>query len=213
MGALSATRIEFPFVVPILRHHWDDSAALNAALRDAILAQEGRSPGTRKSNAGGWQSTQDFLQWTGEAGRTLAGRMVEAVNHATAKLLDGFGTATAASARFSWKLAIWANVNRRGDYNKVHLHPGATWSGVYYVDAGDPPPAAAPDAGRLSLLDPMPAALMSFLAGLVRVTLEVAPADGLMVLFPSYLPHMVHPYAGERPRISIAFNAHKEPYP
>ncbi len=34
-----------------------------------------------------------------------------------------------------------------------------------------------------------------------------------MVLFPSYLPHMVVVHQGKRPRISIAFNLRKEPYP
>jgi uncharacterized protein (TIGR02466 family) len=209
VAALKDAAVEFPFVVPIVRHVWDDSASLNQALGEAILAQEGRSTGNRKSNVGGWQSSQDFLGWTGDAGRALAARMVEMANHATAQLLARLGTDKARTAQFSWKIAIWANVNRAGDYNKVHLHPGATWSGVYYVDAGD----AGAEGGRLSLMDPSPAAQMTFLSGLLRPTLEVTPAAGLMVLFPSYLPHMVHPYRGERPRISIAFNAHKDPYP
>jgi uncharacterized protein (TIGR02466 family) len=209
VAALKDAAVEFPFVVPIVRHVWDDSASLNQALGEAILAQEGRSTGNRKSNVGGWQSSQDFLAWTGDAGRALAARMVEMANHATAQLLARLGTDKARTAQFSWKIAIWANVNRAGDYNKVHLHPGATWSGVYYVDAGD----AGAEGGRLSLMDPSPAAQMTFLSGLLRPTLEVTPAAGLMVLFPSYLPHMVHPYRGERPRISIAFNAHKDPYP
>ena len=29
----------------------------------------------------------------------------------------------------------------------------------------------------------------------------------MIVMFPSWLLHHVHPYQGERPRISIAFNA------
>lgn len=209
MAALQDADVEFPFAVPVVRHVWDDSAELNRALSEAILAQEGRSTGNSKSNVGGWQSTQDFLAWTGEAGRTLAARMAEMVNHATRLLLARLGTEKARTAQFSWKIAIWANVNRAGDYNRVHLHPGATWSGVYYVDAGDP----GAEGGRLSLMDPSPAAQMTFLTGLLRPTLEVAPVAGLMVLFPSYLPHMVHPYRGQRPRISIAFNAHKDPYP
>jgi putative 2-oxoglutarate-Fe(II)-dependent oxygenase superfamily protein len=40
----------------------------------------------------------------------------------------------------------------------------------------------------------------------------VRPAPGLMVLFPSYMPHMMFPHQGERKRISIAFNMRKEPY-
>ena len=41
----------------------------------------------------------------------------------------------------------------------------------------------------------------------------IRPEPGLMVLFPSYIPHMVFPHRGKRPRISIAFNFRKEPFP
>ena len=34
----------------------------------------------------------------------------------------------------------------------------------------------------------------------------IAPEPGLLVIFPGYLTHFVHPYAGATPRISIAFN-------
>jgi hypothetical protein len=34
-----------------------------------------------------------------------------------------------------------------------------------------------------------------------------------MILFPSYVPHAVPPHQGDRPRISIAFNLRKEPFP
>jgi hypothetical protein len=36
---------------------------------------------------------------------------------------------------------------------------------------------------------------------------RVRPQSGLLVVFPSWLYHWVHPYAGERPRIAISFNA------
>jgi hypothetical protein len=39
------------------------------------------------------------------------------------------------------------------------------------------------------------------------------PKPGLMVLLPSYEPHMVIPRAGNGPRISISFNLDNEPDP
>ena len=202
--------LQKPFYVPVLAHRWAESKELNAALAAAVLAEAERSPGTVKSNVGGWQSEQDFLRWTGDAGRQIGERILAAANHATAQLLKEHG---ATGARFSWKVAIWANLNRRGDWNKMHYHPGATWSGVYYVDPGDPPPAETPKAGAIAFMDPILPAQMSFFAGLVPQYLEFQPEVGLMLLFPAYLPHIVQPYLGERPRISIAFNVHKEPYP
>jgi hypothetical protein len=41
----------------------------------------------------------------------------------------------------------------------------------------------------------------------------IHPKPGLMVLFPSYVPHMVFAHNGNAARISIAFNLRKEPYP
>ena len=135
--------------------------------------------------------------------------MMAQVNHATKQLaIDAKGR-----VEFGWKFAIWANVNRRGQYNRVHFHPGSTWSGTYYVDAGDSPSATNPLAGSLELLNPNQAPPMSFLSGLVPQVRIVQPQSGMMIVFPSFLPHAVHPYEGDRPRISIAFNVHKDPYP
>ena len=36
--------------------------------------------------------------------------------------------------RIVWKTNAWANVNRRNHGNEFHTHPGAYWSGTYYVD-------------------------------------------------------------------------------
>ena len=40
-----------------------------------------------------------------------------------------------------------------------------------------------------------------------------AAAIAAYAVFPSYLPHMVYVHQGKRPRISIAFNLRKEPFP
>ena len=53
---------------------------------------------------------------------------------------------------------------------------------------------------------------MTFLPSIPSRT-YVRPRPGLMVLFPSYVPHMVFPHEGASERISIAFNLRKEPFP
>jgi len=40
---------------------------------------------------------------------------------------------------------------------------------------------------------------------------RVRPQAGLLVIFPSWLYHWVHPYAGKTPRIAISFNATPTP--
>jgi uncharacterized protein (TIGR02466 family) len=107
---------------------------------------------------------------------------------------------------------MWANINRTGHGNEFHSHPGAYWSGVYYVDDG----GIASDGslgGELEFLDPRgPVPLMNAphlrMSGSLSAgaTEKVVPKAGRMVIFPAWLLHQVRPYLGTDVRISIAFN-------
>jgi uncharacterized protein (TIGR02466 family) len=130
--------------------------------------------------------------------------MQEMTEEATRRL---FADSAHTAEPMSWTLSAWANVNRAGHSNKLHTHPGATWSGVYYVDSG-----GEAEGSALYLSDPAPSRSSTFFPNLTS-NVMIRPAAGLMVLFPSYLQHGVQPHRGDRPRISIAFNARKEPFP
>ena len=65
----------------------------------------------------------------------------------------------------------------------------------------------------LYLSDPAPARTNIFFPELLASNIMIRPAPGLMLLFPGYLQHGVEKHRGNRPRISIAFNARKEPFP
>ena len=93
----------------------------------------------------------------------------------------------------------------------MHTHPGATWSGVYYVDHGGSNPEA--DGTAIHLYDPYPARTNIFFPELSTSNVLFKPEPGLMILFPSYVPHAVPPHRGDRERISVAFNARREPFP
>lgn len=150
---------------------------------------------------GGWQSGLDFPRWASEAGKAIVDRTNAMINHATAKVLGAHGL----KQQIRWDISLWANVNRRGHYNMVHCHPDATWSCVYYVDSGDVDPNND-KSGVITLLSPNAASGVSFFTETVGNKFNVWPESGLMLVFPSYLTHMVHPYTGERPRVSIALN-------
>ena len=113
---------------------------------------------------------------------------------------------TRTSDRVAYKAYGWANVNESGHYNTLHMHPGSQWSVVYYVAAGTPN-SDSPLNGRLELRDPRPAAEYARMPGFTcGQPLLVMPAAGLMVVFPAWIEHGVHPYQGDGPRISIAIN-------
>ncbi|MEM6973578.1 MAG: TIGR02466 family protein [Pseudomonadota bacterium] len=190
------------FATPISTHVWPDSDAVNAALSTEILRRAETESGMDRSNIGGWHSTVDLLSWPGEAFQTLAARINRYVIDVLRTTMTGDGP-----TQMTLKTEAWANVSRRGNYNGVHDHPGAHWSGVYYVTAGTPDPGTSAKNGRLELLDPRPAINMLPLQGSVfEQRYLIDPSPGLMIVFPGWLKHFVHPYTGDAPRISIAFN-------
>ena len=179
---------------------------MNRALKDVILERESNETGLANSNVGGWHSGRDFADWGGPAlGSVL--RAAQAI--ANQLTLDRKGK----PANKTWEVQCWANVNRKGQANKRHSHPGCFWSGTYYVETGDIGQGSG-KGGEFEFQDPRGAscalpARMSYKlpgrpAGESRAL--VTPLPGMMVLFPSWMPHAVRPYAGDGLRISIAFN-------
>lgn len=111
-----------------------------------------------------------------------------------------------------WRAHGWANVNRRGDYHNLHNHPHSYLSGTYYVAVPEQPRALAGradlDPGAISFFDPRGHANMGAIAGDGQVDPEyrVLPEAGLMLLWPAFLMHAVHPNFADAPRLSISFN-------
>jgi len=213
MSMSTAIEIVALFATPLVISDVPDAAALNADLRRVIEQREKSHPSTQHSNLGGWQSSWDMDRWGGAPaikllafGRNLANRMTTDREGSSGKgPYPGHFAVT-------WLGNMWANVNRSGHGNEFHSHPGAYWSGVYYVDDGGI--AANPSlGGELEFMDPRgPAPLMNaphlrMSAALsAGATEKVQPKSGRMVLFPAWMMHQVRPYHGDAERISIAFN-------
>lgn len=209
MADVRSARFTNLFATPLIAHVIDDAAELNAELTAQVLAHRAASAGERKSNEGGWHSEAGELEFCGDPGRILRRHMYELADEATRRVLAEAGQPLRS---MRWTLDAWANVNEPGDFNRVHTHPGCTWSGTYYVDTGDPPPERE-QGTPIAFFDPCQGRANTFLHPQVPNFITLRPQPGLMVLFPSYLPHMVYPHQGGRPRISIAFNLRREPYP
>ncbi len=192
------------FATPILQRVFDNSAELNAGLTRIVLEREKTIPSAGRSNVGGWHSKDDLFDWPYPEIAKLRSWVGEAVGEITNIDLDG---------RIDGNRAVrmdggaWVNLCRDGGYNKIHNHPGCSWSGVYYVSTGIEDPEAPPDAGKIEFLDPRMGATETGINGPDAVPkLRIEPRAGLMVVFPSWLYHYVNPYRGTGERISIAFN-------
>jgi uncharacterized protein (TIGR02466 family) len=180
----------------VLVQKLDGAAELNAALGQQILSKREEDQGLKLSNRGGWQSTHDFVRWSGEAGATVINRACElAAAHAVR-----------INAPVRWSVDAWANVSGPGAFNMPHVHGGTYWAAVYYVRVSDG------EGGELVLHDPRMPGLRMHAPGVrfknlgPEVRAEIKPEEGLLVLFPGWLSHSVEPWQGSGERISVAMN-------
>lgn len=190
------------FTTPVINTHWTDTESMNGELRETILDAERRTAGVVRSNVGGWHSNTGFLTLDNEAVVALRVRLSALVTEVRARVLPPANRDRAGQFRVEG----WANVLRFGQYNTMHCHPNAVWSGVYYV-TGNPKITEHPFSGKLELVDPRPGAALEYREeSSLYGRFLVSPVAGQVILFPSWLNHIVHPYFGDSPRISVAFN-------
>ncbi len=202
-GNLAQGRTAMAFGTPVATYEWPDSGDLNAALRALILEKEAASGGLSRSNAGGWHSDLDLLEWDHPAAKGFRERLTGFAKDLTAVTM---AAPDPGPVRLGFSMSAWANVSRDGHYNTVHDHPEAHWSGVYYVSCTGLA-EGGPHNGKLELLDPRVGINMIRLPGSVlEGRMMIDPIPGLMVFFPSWLKHQVHPYRGTGERISISYN-------
>ena len=193
------------FTTPIWTFSFPRADDVNPTLRKVILEVVQSCPSQGRSNVGGWRSGNDLFHWDAPAVKEIGVWIMDCVR----RIVE----ATAAPNRFRGTLIAvgWASVCRTGNYNAPHNHPDSAWSGVYYVDSGDPD-ETMPLGSCLEILDPRSA------AGAVNTPgdpfghpVRIPPRAGQLTVFPSWLTHWVHPHSGHRERIAISFNVAAAP--
>jgi uncharacterized protein (TIGR02466 family) len=198
------------FGTPIASFAWPDSDGLNQDLQRLVLQKEQQSEGITHSNVGSWHSETDLFGTDEPCVRVLAQRIQQMTGAMTRAVMVNPDPTI---KTIDYLMDGWANVTRHGGYNTVHNHPNCLWSGTYYVAAGEAGEGPVTN-GRLELLDPRAGINMINIKGTImegRYLIETVP--GLMVMFPSWLSHFVHPFFGDGERISIAFNILARPQP
>ncbi len=111
-----------------------------------------------------------------------------------------------------WTIQGWPNINRLGDYHDAHNHPGSYLSGTYYLKV---PTVKEPMRNRADLrpshitfYDPRPGVNMTAIAKDPYVDPEftVLPEPGLLMMWPAFLSHFVHPNLSKDTRVTVSFN-------
>lgn len=201
MDMISQTKFEKLFSTPLLRFNVDDAEALNAELLVEGVRLRSETESVSKSNRGGWHSAGNLFDNEAPCIQLLKSAATSAVLTATQKI-----GAKADMTALGLKMFAWMNANPLGGFNAPHTHPGAHWSGVYYVAQPD---VEIGSSGKIEFLDPRSDLpnwrLLQAPAFSAKKTIR--PAPGELILFPSYLVHWVYPNETDEERVTIAFNA------
>lgn len=112
----------------------------------------------------------------------------------------------------NWTIQGWANLNRFGDYHDAHNHPRSYLSGTYYVKI----PAKREKLrvrkdvrpGCITFYDPRPGVNMGAIRDDPYIDPEytVAPEAGMLLMWPAFINHFVHPNLSRDKRVSVSFN-------
>jgi uncharacterized protein (TIGR02466 family) len=110
----------------------------------------------------------------------------------------------------------WFQVQNSHAFHDVHTHGNCSWSGVYYVQI-DPSDQRRghPSLGEVNGVTRFYGPYTQYQAGaymdmgnayLQSNHIDIQPEAGMLIIFPSYLPHKAMAYQGEKDRIIISFN-------
>lgn len=180
--------------------------SFNSTLRSEILGMRDSDPdGIYRSNqAGTWHSKDDLLQ-TLPSGQELSAMFFDCFRQYASTFANQPG-------QLKMKLSAWAMVYSNGGYATVHTHPNCHFSAVYYVDSGPQPEevtatGAAIQAGDIEFVDLRNAGAFKVPGLNLQPAARISPKSGRLIVFPSWLPHFVHPVRGDSLRIAVACNA------
>ncbi|MDO8251310.1 MAG: TIGR02466 family protein [Rhodoferax sp.] len=214
MSANPAT-LQQHWPVPLAVHRFERAAEVNAVLARVFLAMRATDPQAPPGRF--YASADDLLRRIDLPEFQALLQFIAASIQATAQQANA-GVWPAGRHGLQLELTgVWFQIQNGAAFHDIHTHGNCSWSGVYYVQI-DPPAQrqAHPELGALNGATRFYSPMFPLLGGahidmgnafLQQATLDVTPHEGDLVLFPAFLPHKAMPYAGERDRIIVSFNA------
>ena len=143
------------------------------------------SPGQKRSNIGGWQTSADFHK------NPITNDLQEQIKEMIKALF------TISKENIS-VLQMWGAINFPGNWNAPHFHGLSDMTFGYYLQVPD-------NSGKLCVRDPRIRGLQSyFWAQLEPDVKGQLPEPGTLIMFPSYLDHYVEPNSSNEDRIMIS---------
>lgn len=105
-------------------------------------------------------------------------------------------------------ISIWTIRQLAGDYQEMHTHPLGNLSGNIYISVPELTDMGRPSDCQINFRLPQTKDISKFI---MNDTWKFSPAAGSMIVFPSYLPHVVYPWHGDGHRTIMAFDARLVP--
>ncbi len=113
---------------------------------------------------------------------------------------------------------LWFQMSNQHAFHETHVHGNSSWSGVYYVQAGDSDKSAKDvKAGDIpNGITRFYGPNMEASAGghgefgnqyLQDLHFDSYPEEGKLVVFPPHIKHMPFPYNGKDDRVIVSFHA------
>jgi len=162
-------------------------------LKNQILQAKKDDRGTQGgSNPGCWRSTALYeMKWLYDGMKNL----VMEANQKCSEIDSVFKQHLEKSDNLDYN--IWTNVNEVGSKNVLHTHTEDAWAGIYYVQS----------EGTGNLMFHNPANTLqqcNKLSPFIRKT-GIIPKDGLLILWPGWVPHEVEENKSNQQRINLAW--------
>ncbi|MBC7987730.1 MAG: hypothetical protein H7X93_13840 [Sphingomonadaceae bacterium] len=197
------------FATPVFTWQFADRAELNARVAESVrrLARAGRSHDENRAHQGGFYTPGALFDDPPPEIVEVRSLMRDGVRrYMEVVARTGYGRIRAIPD--GWiHLQGWAALTRERDYQPPHVHAGSNMSCIYYVEVPDKPDPQ----GAIDLMNPLPAQEMTFIPGGQTTHCRVTPRPGMLLIFPAYVSHIVHPFFGAGERICIVANAMIKP--
>jgi uncharacterized protein (TIGR02466 family) len=200
------------WVIPLARVNNPDHARIKDALVAHSYDLERRSSAAVASGVAAkmkdklYESTFDLFRADVPEVQALARFCSDALGSLVTELRRRLGRPPSAGSLRIEMAESWVHVTRDGGYHDRHLHPNCSWCGIYYVDPGDA--TLTPPNGVNRFYPPFEPLYHDFgTTAVMTDPADLAPREGTLVLFPSYLHHSGIVYRGRRDRIVVSFNA------
>ena len=160
--------------------------------KQILLTKEKDDSPVDGSNQGCWRSTATYqMDWLYGAMRDL----VKDANNVYFEKDPVFKHFLSQCSNLDFN--IWTNVNDKGAKNSLHTHTPDAWAGIYYVQAEG--------TGNLLFYNPANVLQQCEPKSPFIKKMGIPPKDGMLILWPGWVPHEVEENTSDKQRINLAW--------